>query len=156
MSAGSRYFDGVQRMSCEHQADASETSGEEVLQRAGRLRLLGHVCCLLFYRGAERNNNGDDKSRRLNETGRKNISAETSPSCLVVGSRPFTHLFTRTDHTATHIQALWSGTSLLGVRAEMLILSCAVCLNNNNEPAQVTSSFLNGSIRDVINDSRCH
>lgn len=37
------YFDGVQWVSGENQANPSETSGEEVLQRADRLLLFGHL-----------------------------------------------------------------------------------------------------------------
>lgn len=40
------YFDRVQRVSGEDQANPSKASSEEVLQRADRLRLLGHVYSL--------------------------------------------------------------------------------------------------------------
>lgn len=41
------YFNGIEWMSCENQADASESSGEEVLHRTDRLRLFGHFDFLL-------------------------------------------------------------------------------------------------------------
>lgn len=40
------YFDRVQWVSGEDQANPSKASSEEVLQRADRLRLLGHVYSL--------------------------------------------------------------------------------------------------------------
>lgn len=50
------YFDGVQRVSSEDEANPSETSSEEVLRGTDRLRLFGHFLFLLLSAKLEEDN----------------------------------------------------------------------------------------------------